>query len=242
MKLKAALGLKLSPKLVITTFLICGLIFTIHHFNLGMTLNILLAQVKSFGWWAPLIYVAIYNLATILLLPGSLLTMKGGCLFGWWWGTIYTTIAAMIGAIIAFSIGRHFSRNWVQKKMEKYPKFKLLNAAVKKDGWKIVVLTRLSPIFPFNLLNYAFGVTDVSLRDYTLGSFAMVPATIMYTYIGSLAIDLTTMGTNLNAQTHIMQWSLRLCGLGATLFLMIYLKQWSDKIFQQSLSDLESKK
>ncbi|QUS60161.1 TVP38/TMEM64 family protein [Synechocystis sp. PCC 7339] len=207
-----------------------------------MALNILLAKVKNLGWWAPSIYIAAYNLATILLLPGSLLTMKGGCLFGWWWGTIYTTIAAMIGATIAFLIGRHFSRNWVQKKMTKYPKFKLLNAAVKKDGWKIVILTRLSPIFPFNLLNYGFGVTDVSLKDYILGSLAMIPATIAYTYIGSLATGLTTIGDNLNNQTQIIQWSMRLCGLGATVFLIIYLKQWSDKVFQQSLSNLESKK
>ncbi|WP_228015241.1 TVP38/TMEM64 family protein [Synechocystis salina] len=234
--------MKLSPKLIIIFFLICGLVFTIHHFNLGMALNILLAKVKNLGWWAPSIYIAVYNLATILLLPGSLLTMKGGCLFGWWWGTIYTTIAAMIGATIAFLIGRHFSRNWVQEKMAKYPKFKLLNAAVKKDGWKIVILTRLSPIFPFNLLNYGFGVTDVSLKDYILGSFAMIPATIAYTYIGSLATDLTTIGDNLNNQTQIIQWSMRLCGLGATVFLIVYLKQWSDKVFQQSLSNLESKK
>lgn len=234
--------MKLSPKLVIICLSICGLIFAIHHFHLGMALNILLARVKSLGGWAPLIYITIYNLATILLLPGSLLTMKGGCLFGWWWGTIYTIIGSMVGAIIAFLIGRHFSRNWVRKKMAKYPRFNLLNAAVKKDGWKIVVLTRLSPIFPFNLLNYAFGVTDVSLRDYILGSLAMIPATIMYTYIGSLATDLSTIGDNLDGQTQILQWSMRLCGLGATLFLIVYLKQWSDKIFQQRLSHLESKK
>jgi len=234
--------LKLSPKLVIIGFSICGLMFAIHHFNLGMAVNRLVANAKNLGWWAPLIYIAVYNLATVLMLPGSLLTIKGGCLFGWWWGTIYTTIAAMIGAVIAFLIGRYFSRDWVQQKMAKYPKFNLLNAAVKKDGWKIVVLTRLSPIFPFNLLNYAFGVTNVSLRDYALGSFAMIPATIVYTYIGSLATDLTTIGDDLDLQSQIMQWSMRLCGLGATLFLMIYLKQWSDKIFQQSLSDLESKK
>ncbi|MBE9175194.1 TVP38/TMEM64 family protein [Synechocystis salina LEGE 06155] len=224
------------------SFLICGIIFAVHHFNLGIALNLLLAKVKGLGWWAPLIYIAVYNLATILLLPGSLLTMKGGCLFGWWWGSTYTTIAAMIGAVIAFLIGRHFSRNWVRIKMTKYPKFKLLNNAIKKDGWKVVVLTRLSPIFPFNLLNYAFGLTDVSLKDYALGSFAMIPATIMYSYIGSLAKDLTTIGDNLSIQTQIMQWSLRLCGLGATLLLMIYIKQWSDKVFRQSLSDLESKK
>jgi uncharacterized membrane protein YdjX (TVP38/TMEM64 family) len=216
--------------------------FTIHYFDLGMVLNTLLARVKSLGWWAPLIYILAYNIATILFLPGSLLTLKGGCLFGWWWGTIYTTIGAMIGAVFAFLIGRHFSRNWVRQKTIKYPKFKLLNTAVEQDGLKIVVLTRLSPIFPFNLLNYAFGLTDISLKDYTLGSLAMIPATITYSYIGSLATDLTTIGNNISIQTQIMQWSMRLCGLGASILLIIYLKQWSDKIFHQSLSDLKSKK
>ncbi|WP_228023878.1 TVP38/TMEM64 family protein [Synechocystis salina] len=234
--------MKLFVKLAITTLLIAGLIFIVHHFQLGNALNLLLTKIENLGWWAPLIYIAVYNLATILLIPGSLLTMKGGCLFGWWWGSIYTTIAAMIGAIIAFLIGRHLSRNWVRQKIAKYPKFQLLNVAIKKDGWKIVALTRLSPIFPFNLLNYAFGVTDVCIRDYITGSFAMIPATIMYTYIGSLATDLTTIGDNLNGTPQLIQWFMRICGLGATIFLFVYLKQWSDKVFHQSLSNLESKK
>ncbi len=113
-------------------------------------------------------FIAIYNLATLLFVPGSLLTVKGGCLFGIVWGSVYVLIAATLGAIWAFLLGRYLSRDWVCQKIGKNSQFQAIDRAVMQEGWKIVLLTRLSPIFPFNLLNYAFGVTQVSLKDYIL--------------------------------------------------------------------------
>lgn len=95
----------------------------------------------------------------MLFVPGSLLTIKGGCLFGIFWGSVYVLIAATLGAIGAFLLGRYLSRDWVCRKLGKNPKFQAIDRAVAQEGWKIVLLTRLSPVFPFNLLNYAFGVT-----------------------------------------------------------------------------------
>jgi uncharacterized membrane protein YdjX (TVP38/TMEM64 family) len=149
--------------------------------------------VKSLGLFGPIAFMIIYNLATLLFIPGSLLTLKGGCLFGVFWGSVYVLIAALLGATFAFIVGRYLSRDWVCRQMEKNPKFKAIDRAVAKEGWKIVLLTRLSPLFPFNLLNYAFGVTQVSLKDYVLGSLGIIPGTVMYVYLGSLAGDLATM-------------------------------------------------
>jgi uncharacterized membrane protein YdjX (TVP38/TMEM64 family) len=115
-------------------------------------------------------FVVIYNLATVLFIPGSLLTLGGGALYGVVWGSVYVVIAATLGATIAFLIGRYYARGWVAKQMQGHPKFQAIDQAVAKEGVKIVLLTRLSPVFPFNLLNYAFGVTCVSLKDYVIGT------------------------------------------------------------------------
>jgi uncharacterized membrane protein YdjX (TVP38/TMEM64 family) len=182
------------------------------------------------------------NLATLLFVPGSLLTVKGGCLFGIVWGSVYVLIAATLGAIWAFVLGRYLSRDWVCRKLEKNPQFQAIDGAVAKKGWKIVLLTRLSPIFPFNLLNYAFGVTQVSLKDYILGSVGMIPATVVYVYIGSLATDLATLDmSNLptTATTQILQWAIRIMGLMATIAVTIYITRLAKKALAQNIQDGE---
>jgi uncharacterized membrane protein YdjX (TVP38/TMEM64 family) len=180
----------------------------------------------------------IYNVATLLFIPGSLLTLKGGCLFGLFWGSIYVTIAAMFGAICAFLIGRYLSRDWVCKQIESNDKFKAINQAVKREGWKIVLLTRLSPIFPFNLLNYVFGVTQVSLKDYVLGSIGMIPATVVYVYIGSLARNLATLDMSnqpTTQDTQIAKWVIRIIGLIATIAVTVYVTHLSKKALDESV-------
>ena len=113
--------------------------------------------------------IVTYNLATVLFIPGSVLALGGGVLFGWWWGSVYVFVAATLGATFAFSIGRYLSRDRVIKSMEAHPKFKAVDRAVSQEGFKIVFLTRLCPLFLFNLLNYALGITQVYLKDYVLG-------------------------------------------------------------------------
>lgn len=225
-------------KLIIISSLVIILIVAVQSFNIRGLLQASLLWVESLGGLAPVVFIVIYNLATVLFIPGSLLTLKGGCLFGMVWGSIYVTIAATFGAICAFLIGRYLSRDWVCRKIESNPKFKAINQAVKKEGWKIVLLTRLSPIFPFNLLNYAFGVTQVSLRDYVLGSIGMIPATVVYVYIGSLATDLATL--NLSNQpstkeTQIAQWVIRGIGLIATVAVTIYVTHLAKKALDESI-------
>ena len=235
---------RLNPKLklLLLSALVAVAIAVIKHGNLQEHLHTALTGVKSLGWLAPVAYIAIYNLATLLFVPGSILTIKGGCLFGLFWGSVYVLIGAMFGAIFAFLAGRYLSRDWVSRQMLGHPKFQAIDEAVKREGWKIVLLTRLSPIFPFNLLNYVFGVTQVSLRDYVLGSLGMIPATVMYVYIGSLATDLTAIPMSnqpLSREAQLMQWVIQGVGLIATIAITVYTARLAQKALNQSLLSVE---
>ena len=142
--------------------------------------------IQSLGYWGPVVVVLFYIVACVLFLPGSGLTLGAGFIFKLLLGTITVSIGATLGACAAFWVGRTIARGWVAKKVAGNPKFASLDEAVGREGFKIVLLTRLCPIFPFNLLNYAFGLTRVKFRSYALASWiGMLPGTIMYVYIGS---------------------------------------------------------
>jgi uncharacterized membrane protein YdjX (TVP38/TMEM64 family) len=231
---------KSNLKLILIAVLAVMAIAISKQFNLQELLQTSLMWVKNLGFLGAIAYIAIYNLATLLLIPGSFLTIKGGCLFGIFWGTVYVFIAATLGAIWAFLFGRYLSRDWVCRKIGTNPKFQAIDRALAKEGWKIVLLTRLSPIFPFNLLNYLFGVTQVSLKDYILGSIGMIPATVVYVYIGSLATDFATLNmSNLptTTKTEILQWVIRTIGLIATIAVTIYITRLAKKALNQSIEE-----
>ncbi|MBE9146203.1 TVP38/TMEM64 family protein [Planktothrix mougeotii] len=195
----------------------------------------LLDWVEHLGFWGPLAFIIVYNLATILFIPGSLLTLGAGVIFGVIWGSIYVSIGSVIGATFAFLIGRYFARNWVAKKLENYENFKAIDQAVGQEGWKIVGLTRLSPIFPFNLLNYAFGLTNVSLKDYFLASWiGMLPGTILYVYLGSLVGSLAQLGMGERSRTPI-EWLLYGIGLMATVIVTIYITKIAQNALNQKI-------
>jgi uncharacterized membrane protein YdjX (TVP38/TMEM64 family) len=212
-------------------------IICVKYFPVKGLLYTALFWVKNVGCFAPIAFIIIYNLATVLLIPGSILTLGGGVLFGLFKGSIYVFIAATLGAIWAFLIGRYLSRDWVYQQMQRYPKFNAIEAAVAQNGLKIVFLCRLSPILPFNLLNYAFGITQISLKEYILGSFGIIPGTIMYVYIGSLAgdlsmLDLVTKTTT--RQAYLAQWLMSAIGLIATVAVTIYVGNLAKKALDES--------
>lgn len=225
-------------KLISIGGLVAIAIVAVKYSNIQEILYHSLTEIKSLGWLAPIGFIFIYNLATLLFIPGSILTLKGGCLFGLFWGSIYVLIAATLGATFAFLLGRYLSRSWVERQMANHPKFRAIDKAVKQEGWKIVLLTRLCPLFPFNLLNYAFGVTQVSLKDYVLGSFGMIPATVMYVYIGAIATDLTTLNLSnspTTKETQIAQWVIRGIGLIATIAVTVYITHIAKKTLDKSV-------
>lgn len=157
-------------------------------FDVRALLRGALDAIAKLGPWGPVLFVLIYILATVLFLPGSALTLGAGAVFGVVWGSLLVSLASTLGATAAFLVGRYLARAWVAKKIEGNASFAAIDRAVAEEGWKIVGLTRLSPVFPFALLNYAFGLTQVKLRDYVLASWiGMMPGTVMYVYLGSLA-------------------------------------------------------
>ncbi|NJM45759.1 MAG: TVP38/TMEM64 family protein [Alkalinema sp. RU_4_3] len=199
-----------------------------------------LTWVDSLGAIAPLAFIAIYNIATVLLIPGSVLTLGSGILFGLGWGTLYVVVAATLGATIAFWIGRNFARGWVSRQLEKYPRFEAIDRAVADQGFKIVALVRLSPLFPFNLLNYAFGITQVSLKDYVLGSVGMIPGTVLYVYLGSLLGNIAMIGAKTGVsdpQTEKIQWITKILGLGITIAVTAYITRIAKKALDESISE-----
>lgn len=209
-------------RLTIAALIIIAVIILGRFLGAGAALKQILDWVSSLGAVAPLVFIFIYVIACLLFLPGSILTIGAGALFGLLWGSIYAWVGATIGATGAFLVGRYVAREWVTRKLERFPKFNAIDAAVGNEGWKIVALTRLSPIFPFNLLNYAFGLTRVSLRDYIVASGAgILPGTVMYVYVGSLAGDLTAASTGTAKRTPEW-WAINLVGLLATIAIAWY--------------------
>ncbi len=143
--------------------------------------------IEGLGPWGPIIFILIYIVAAVALVPCSALTVVAGFVFGVVWGTVWVSIGSVLGAAASFLIGRHFVRDWVEKKTADNKNFQAVDKAIETGAFKIVTLIRLSPLFPFNLLNYFFGVTKVRFWTYVLGSWiGMLPGTIMYVYIGHL--------------------------------------------------------
>jgi len=150
-----------------------------------------LAWVQRIGPWGAVLLGAAYIPAALLFIPGSLLTLGAGFALGVGLGTVAVSIGSTLGASAAFLAGRTLARGFIEAKISHNPRFRAIDQAVKHEGFKIVLLTRLSPVFPFNLLNYVFGLTPVSLRDYFLASWiGMLPGTVMYVYLGSAAKNL----------------------------------------------------
>jgi uncharacterized membrane protein YdjX (TVP38/TMEM64 family) len=140
------------------------------------------ATVAGLGPWAPIAHVLLFTLATVLFVPGAILGMAGGVLFGPLWGTIFNLIGATLGATASFLVARYVASDWVRRKAGK--RLQRLISGVEEEGWRFVAFTRLVPLFPFNLLNYALGLTRISLSDYVLASLiCMLPGTLAFTWL-----------------------------------------------------------
>ncbi len=229
--------LKLGGIAVLTTatIIIIKQLGILDTFGITETLQNLLQWIQDLGTIGYLIFTLVYILSAVFLIPASILTLGGGAIFGVVTGSILVSVASMLGAILAFLIGRYFARGWVSKQIEKYPRFQIVDEAVAKEGWKIVGLTRLSPVFPFVILNYAFGITQVSLKDYITASWiGMLPGTIMYVYIGSLVGNIATLGAGEREKTSL-EWALYGVGLIATVLVTVYITKLSQNALNNQI-------
>lgn len=211
------------------------LVILAQQLDLQGVLQAALSWVNGLGPGGAIAFIGLYVLATVLFIPGSFLTLGAGVLFGVGLGSLYVFVGAASGATLAFLIGRYLARDWVSQNIAGNPQFQAVDQAIAQDGFKIVLLTRLSPVFPFNLLNYGLGVTQVSLRDYVLGFLGMIPGTVTYVYIGSLAGNLAMVGTGASTDpgSQWIQWLIRIVGLMATLAVTVYVTRIARQALDQ---------
>ena len=226
-----------SPwKWVLALLAVASLLVVLYFLDVQELIQVALDWISDLGPWGPVFFIVFYILATLLFLPGLIPTMAAGVLFGVIQGTLLVSISSISGATLAFLTGRYLAREWVAAMIRGNQKFEAIDAAVAQEGWKIVGLTRLSPVFPFNLLNYAFGLTQVSLKHYFLASWiGMLPGTVMYVYIGSLAGDLATLGIGERSRTPA-EWALYGVGLMATVVLTLYLTRIAQRALNRTVT------
>jgi pyruvate/2-oxoglutarate dehydrogenase complex dihydrolipoamide dehydrogenase (E3) component/uncharacterized membrane protein YdjX (TVP38/TMEM64 family) len=231
--------MKKISKLLIILIIGAGVFFLFRYFKVNEFLKVVLNWLNGLGLAGFAVYILLYVLATVLFLPGSVLTLGAGFLFGVPLGLVLVSISATLGATAAFLVGKYFARDWVAHKVANSVKFKAIDEAVAREGWKIVLLTRLSPVFPFNLLNYSFGLTQVRLKHYFLASWiGMLPGTVMYVYLGSLASNLATLGGGARERTNA-EWLLYGLGLTATIAIAIFVTRMARKALEQTLLNPE---
>lgn len=170
--------------LALTAFIICAIVFQQHSLEI-------IELIDDLGWLAPVLFILIYCLATLILLPTMVLTLAGGAIFGPVLGLLLNLVGATTGAAFAFLISRHLTYDWVSNK--KGAKINQLIIGVNERGWLFVALLRLIPIVPFNLVNYGLGITGIKFRLYLVTTFIfLIPAEIIYTYFGYAGMDAFT--------------------------------------------------
>jgi uncharacterized membrane protein YdjX (TVP38/TMEM64 family) len=182
-----------------------------------------LAAFDGMGVGGYALFAIVYILGALLLLPEAMLTVLAGALFGTFWGFLFAWTCAMIGSFTAFLIARLALRERIEKRAEKNKWLRAVNRALPREGWKVVALARLSPLVPFGLQNYLFGVTKVRRRDYLAATaLAIIPGTVVYAFIGAT-------GRSLMAGGSAMNWTMLAVGIVATIVLSIFLSRLAKK-------------
>jgi uncharacterized membrane protein YdjX (TVP38/TMEM64 family) len=195
--------------------------------------------VEGLGFWGPIVFVLGYIGATLAFVPGSVLTLASGAIFGLLEGTFYVFFAATVGATLAFLIARHAARSLIEKRIEGDARFAAIDRAVEAEGRKIVFLLRLSPVFPFNLLNYALGLTRVRLVDYFVASIGMIPGTLLYVYTGKIIGDVAAVAAGAGPERGLGSWLLIGVGLAATLVVTIIVTRIARRALAEATGEAE---
>ena len=186
---------------------------------------------------ARILYFAVYVVAVVLIVPGSILTLLGGFLFGVVEGFVLVSISSVTGACLAFTIGRYFARQWVEERTQSFERWVEFDHAIAIRGFYVVLLTRLSPVFPFNLLNYFLGLTKIRFIHYLLASWlGMAPATLLYVYLGSIALSAADVFLGGGSNT-MGQNTLIVLGLIATVALVVVLARLASATLKKEIQE-----
>jgi uncharacterized membrane protein YdjX (TVP38/TMEM64 family) len=170
-------------------------------------------------------FVPLYALWVTLLLPGVWASMLAGALYGTWLGSLVVFVGASLGAVVVFLLGRGVLREWARRRLAAAPKLRAVEQAVSREGLRLVLLTRLSPAFPFSLLNLAYGLSEVRLRDYVIGLVGILPGTVLFCGLGALAGDVARFGDVLTGRADPLTWAVRWLGIAATVAVTVLVTQ-----------------
>ncbi|MCL4305325.1 TVP38/TMEM64 family protein [bacterium] len=221
-------------KWAILVAMIAGLLYVFTAFPVGDWLQEQLEAIRRMGWLGYVWFVTLYVLLTVVWFPASILTLGAGAVFGIFKGTLLTIAGATLGAAASFLIGRYLVRETVVRRIAGNARFKAVDEAVGREGFKIVLLTRLSPVFPFVLLNYLYAITKVRLGDYVIASLiGMIPGTVLYVYLGSLA----AMAATRTLPESNVRRIFTIVGLGLTIWVTVYVT----RLARRALRDVEGK-
>lgn len=223
----------------LVVILICVLA-VVRLLPLGRFVDWLGASVSDMGVWGPLVFAGVYVIATVLMIPGSALTLGAGAIFGLWWGTAAVSIGSTTGAALALLIARYLARRPVERKLGNFPKFRAVDRAVSEGGWKIVALLRLSPAIPFNVQNYLYGLTRIGFWPCVLTSWvAMLPGTFMYVYLGYAGRAGIAAAAGQAQGRSPAQWAMLAVGLLATIIVTVYVTKLARRAMARQADDIE---
>jgi uncharacterized membrane protein YdjX (TVP38/TMEM64 family) len=203
------------PKLLLGAAALAGLV-VLGRF-LGGYVPVFREWVDDLGLWGPVAFIFGYAAAVVAFVPASALTLAGGAIFGLARGTLYVFVAATLGSCLAFLVSRYWARANIERKLAGNERFASIDRAVGEQGRKIVFLLRLSPVFPFNLLNYALGLTRVRFADYAIAALGMLPGTLLYVYLGTIGGEAVAAAAGAGTERSTAETTLLVVGLVATL-------------------------
>ncbi|MEA3274642.1 MAG: TVP38/TMEM64 family protein [Pseudomonadota bacterium] len=211
--------------MVISVLFVAAVLGVLLLFDVDEQVLRLLSWLDAQGAWASLLFVLIMAAVVVLLLPGVLFTTGAGFVFGVVEGTVYVVIGTTLGAMLAFLIARHLFGERATRFVLSHARLKLVSEELAPQGWKIVMLTRLVPFFPFKLSNYFFGLTSFSLRGFAGGTFlGIIPLSVHSVYLGSIAADIATLGAR-NADRTPLEWGLYGAGFLVAVGVVLYLNR-----------------
>ena len=189
--------------------------------------------VEGLGRLGPLAFIMGYALATVAFVPGSLLTMAAGAVFGVLSGALYVLVGAMLGSAAAFLIARYVARGAIERRTADMPRFSAIDRAVGRKGRRIVFLLRLSPVFPYNLLNYALGLTRVGFVDYVIASLGMIPGIFLYVYMGRIVGDVAALAAGAEVARPAGSYVLLIAGFAATVAVTWYVTRLARRALRE---------
>ena len=195
------------------------------------------AWVNGLGLWGPVVFVLGYAVATVAFIPGSLLTLAGGAIFGLGEGTAFVFAGASLGATGAFLASRYLVRGAVERRVAAEPRFASIDRAVGREGFKIVVLLRLTPVVPFVLLNYALGLTRVKLSHYVGAFVGMFPATLLYVYYGKVLGDVAEVAAGVEVEQGWGTWVATGIGLAATVAVIVVVTRIARRALREEVGE-----